>query len=266
MSVSRSVRACSAVLLLVAPAKVEAQPVQDSVPAASRYAAAAATLARFVAREMADKNLPALSIALVEDQQVVWARGFGLANPRDSIPATARTVYRVGSVSKLFTDIGVMQLVEQGTLDLDAPVTRYLPGFRPLGTTTPITLRQLMAHRAGLVREPPVGHYFDNTAPSLSATVASLNATRVVYPPKTRSKYSNAGVAVAGAVLETVGRERFSAYLARTVLGPLGVHDSAFEPESALMRRTAVATMWTLDGRTFAAPTFQLGMVPAGSM
>ena len=175
MSVLRSVRACGAVLLLLlGTAKVEAQPAQDSVPAASRYAATAAMLARFVVREMADKNLPALSIALVEDQQVVWARGFGWANPRDSVPATARTVYRVGSVSKLFTDIGVMQLVEQGRLDLDVPVTRYLSGFRPLGTTTAITLRQLMSHRAGLVREPPVGHYFDNTAPSLAATVASL--------------------------------------------------------------------------------------------
>jgi len=267
MSVLRSVRACGAVLLLLlGTAKVEAQPAQDSVPAASRYAATAAMLARFVVREMADKNLPALSIALVEDQQVVWARGFGWANPRDSVPATARTVYRVGSVSKLFTDIGVMQLVEQGRLDLDVPVTRYLSGFRPLGTTTAITLRQLMSHRAGLVREPPVGHYFDNTAPSLAATVASLNDTRIVYPPRTRSKYSNAGVAVAGDVLETVGRERFSAYLARTVLAPLGVHDSAFEPDSSLTRRAAVATMWTLDGRSFAAPTFQLGMVPAGSM
>jgi len=112
MSVLRYVRACGAVLLLVGTARVEAQPMQDSVPAAPRYAAMAATLARFVAHEMADKNLPALSIALVEDQQVVWARGFGFANPRDSVPATARTVYRVGSVSKLFTDIGVMRLVE----------------------------------------------------------------------------------------------------------------------------------------------------------
>src|SRR6185503_12953167 len=184
----------------------------DSVGPAARYAAAARTLERFIRHEMTDKTLPALSIALVDGQNIVWARGFGWANPRDSVPATARTVYRVGSVSKLFTDIGVMQLVEQGRLDLDVPVTRYLSGFRPLGTTTAITLRQLMSHRAGLVREPPVGHYFDNTAPSLAATVASLNDTRIVYPPRTRSKYSNAGVAVAGDVLETVGRERFSAY------------------------------------------------------
>ena len=74
-----------------------------------------ATLDRFIRHEMADKKLPALSIALVDGQNIVWARGFGIANPEDSTPATARTVYRVGSVSKLFTDIGVMQLVERGT-------------------------------------------------------------------------------------------------------------------------------------------------------
>ena len=122
---------CTAVLACATPAS--AQTLPDSIPAAPRYAAAALVLERFIASEMADKNLPALSIALVDDQRVVWARGFGMANPRDSVRATARTVYRVGSVSKLFTDIGVMQLVERGTLALDTPVVRYLPEFQPAG-------------------------------------------------------------------------------------------------------------------------------------
>jgi len=265
MSLSRMFRAAIALSIVALP-RARAQAPADSVLAAPRYAAAVTMLERFIAHEMADKGLPALSIALVEDQRVVWARGFGVANPRDSVRATARTVYRVGSVSKLFTDIAVMQLVERGTLDLDAPVTRYLPSFKPAGAAAPITLRQLMSHRAGLVREPPVGHYFDNTAPSLEATVASLNGTRLVYQPKARSKYSNAGIAVAGDVLETIAREPFADYLAKTVLRPMGLDDSAFQPDSALARRTAAAIMWTVDGRTFAAPSFQLGMAPAGSM
>src|SRR5690349_15885608 len=118
-------------LVVFAAARMSAaQSALDSVPPDPRYAAAVASLERFIAREMADKRLPALSISLVEDQRVVWARGFGYANPRDSVRATARTVYRVGSVSKLFTDIAVMQMVERGALDLDAPVTRYLPDFK----------------------------------------------------------------------------------------------------------------------------------------
>src|SRR5688572_8681507 len=74
------------------------------------YKPAIEVLERFVAHEMADKDLPALSIALVDDQQIVWSKGFGFADPAKKIPATAETVYRVGSVSKLFTDIAIMQL------------------------------------------------------------------------------------------------------------------------------------------------------------
>ena len=123
-------------------------------------------LTNFIRHEMADKGLPALSIALVDDQETVWAQGFGYADPEDSIPATARTVYRVGSVSKLFTDIAIMQLVERGQLDLDAPITAYLPDLRPASPFRAMpTLRQLMSHRGGLVREPPVGNYFDDSSP-----------------------------------------------------------------------------------------------------
>ena len=71
-------------------------------------------LERFITHEMADKDLPALSIALVDDQQIVWAKGFGFADPKEKIPATAETIYRVGSVSKLFTDIAIMQLSRAG--------------------------------------------------------------------------------------------------------------------------------------------------------
>jgi CubicO group peptidase (beta-lactamase class C family) len=123
-----------------------------------------------------------------------------------------------------------------------------------------------MSHRAGLVREPPVGHYFDNSSPSLEATVRSLNDTRLVYSPGAKTKYSNAGVAVAGLALASAEERRFPEYLASAVLRPMGLEDSAFEPESAIAPRIAKATMWTLDNRTFLAPTFQLGMAPAGSM
>ena len=151
----------------------------------SDYAAVASALEPFIQRAMAEKQLPALSLALVDDRQIVWARGFGFADPDAKVPATAGTIYRAGSVSKLFTDIGIMQLVERGELDLDAPVTRYLPDFRPKNPFgKPITLRELMSHRSGLVREPPVGHYFDPSAPSLRATVDSLNSTTLVYAPR----------------------------------------------------------------------------------
>jgi serine beta-lactamase-like protein LACTB len=241
-----------------------AQPVTDP-PA--KYAEAIRQVESLVRSELESKSLPAVSIAIVDDQTVVWAKGFGFVDSAKKRPATAETIYRVGSVSKLFTDIAVMQLVEAGKLELDAPVTKYIPDFRPKGTGgQSITLRQLMAHRAGLVREAPVGNYFDDVNLSLEKMVASLNETSMVFAPGTKPKYSNAGIATVGYVLQATQREQFSKYLRRTLLEPLGMNRSAFEPLPELKKDLAEAIMWTYHGREFPAPTFELGMAPAGSM
>ena len=241
--------------------------INSTIAPRKDYAGAVEVLERFITHEMTDKELPALSIALVDDQQVVWAKGFGFADPKRKVPATAETVYRVGSVSKLFTDIAVMQLVEQGKVDLDAPITRYLPNFRPRNPfPKAITLRQLMSHRSGLVREPPVGNYFETTEPPLARTIASLNETELVYAPEFRTKYSNAAIATVGYVLERTQGEPFAKYLKRAVLDPLGLERSSFERTPEITKDLAKAYMWTIDGRVFEAPTFELGMSPAGSM
>jgi CubicO group peptidase (beta-lactamase class C family)/D-alanyl-D-alanine dipeptidase len=213
------------------------------------------------------KGLPALSIALVDDQEIVWAKGFGRADPVRNVPATGQTVYRVGSVSKLFTDLAVMQLVERGRLDLDAPVSRYLPEFEPENPfAVAITLRQLMAHRSGLVREPPIGHYFDPAPPPLLEVIRSLGRTKLVFEPGTRTKYSNAGIAVVGAVVERVAGQRFSEAIRASLLEPIGMASSSFEPGPALRQRMAAGSMWTYDGQTVATPTFLLGTGPAGNL
>jgi serine beta-lactamase-like protein LACTB len=250
--------------LLLRPASSSADPL---VGPAKEYEAAVRALDAFIARSVEDKALPALSIALVDDQKIVWAKGYGFADPKRKLPATADTVYRVGSVSKLFTDLAVMRLVERGALDLDEPVTKYLPGFKPINPfDKPITLRQLMAHRSGLVREPPIGNYFDPDNPSLAKMVASLNRTTLVYEPGTRTKYSNAAIGTVGFVLEQTQKQPFARYLSRTLLAPLGMSSSSFEPDPEIVKGLSAAVMWTYQGREFPAPTFELGMAPAGSM
>jgi CubicO group peptidase (beta-lactamase class C family)/D-alanyl-D-alanine dipeptidase len=216
---------------------------------------------------MEEKQLPAFSIALVDGNQIVWAQGFGYQDPEHKIVATAHTVYRVGSVSKLFTDIGIMQMVEAGKINLDAPVNQYIPDFHPNNPFKgAITLRELMSHRSGLLREPPVGNYFDPTQPTLQATVRSMNSTELVYEPGTRVKYSNAGIAVVGYTLEELNQQSFSEYLKKAVLLPMGMSESAFVPEPELQRNLAKAYMWSYDGRKFPASTFELGLAPAGCM
>jgi len=240
---------------------------QANIPPRSDYASVVAAIEPMIRFEMEDKQLPAFSIALVDGNEIVWAQGFGYQDPERKIPATAHTVYRVGSVSKLFTDIAIMQMVESGKISLDASVSQYISDFHPQNPFgKPITLRELMSHRSGLLREPPVGNYFDPMERSLQATVESMNSTELVYPPGTHTKYSNAGIAVVGYLLQQMNHQPFSEYLKRTVLARMEMNESAFAPEPALMRNLAKAYMWSYDGLKFPAPTFELGLAPAGCM
>lgn len=253
-----------AALLLSASVRADDQA---NIAPRSDYAAIAARLQSMILQELEDKQLPAFSVALVDGNQIVWAQGFGYQDPEHKIPATAHTIYRVGSVSKLFTDIGIMQMVEAGKINLDAPVSQYIPDFHPANPfQDAITLRELMSHRSGLLREPPIGNYFDPTEPALKATVRSMNSTELVYEPGTHLKYSNAGIAVVGYTLEELNHQPFPEYLKQAVLRPMGMNESAFAPEPALLRNLAKAYMWSYDGLKSPAPTFELGLAPAGCM
>ena len=231
------------------------------------YGEALAKLNAAIQHEIKQKQLPAFSMSLVDGNRVVWADGFGYQDAAQKKPATAATVYRVGSISKLFTDIAVMQLVEEGKLDLDAPVQRYLPDFQPRNPFgVPVTLRQLMSHRSGLVREPPVGHYFDPDEPTLAATVASLNETELVYAPETKTKYSNAAIAVVGAVLEQQLDSSQPERIRQSILDPLAMSNSSFVITPRVKPQLATGWMRTYDGRRLQAPEFLLGTGPAGNL
>ncbi len=225
-------------------------------------------LASWIEAEREAKEIPALSIALVRDGELLWSRGFGWEDDARTRRASGETIYRVGSVSKLFTALALAQLDAEDKLDLDAPITDVLPEFSPQDPfdAPPLTLRQVLSHRSGLVREPPVGHYFDATSPSLADTVASLNSTRLVYRPGSRTKYSNAALAVAGRALEVAWDRPFAAEIRRRFLLPLGMAASSFEASDIPSERLASAFMWSLDGRRFAAPGFALGTSSAGNL
>lgn len=238
----------------------------DDGPAPS-YRLVAKKLSEFVQAESAAKNLPAVSIALVDDDQLVWSAGFNAENPATGAAATGSTVYRVGSVSKLLTDMALMQLVADGKVDLDAPVSQYLPQFQPNNPFDEApTVRQLTSHLSGIVREPPVGSYFDPDEPSVDATVASLNDTALVHQPGTVTKYSNAAVTVAGLIVEKVAGKPFEEYVQQALLAPMQMRSSSFRRTAQIDQRTAQAWMWTRHLPRFAAPRFELATIPAGNL
>jgi CubicO group peptidase (beta-lactamase class C family)/D-alanyl-D-alanine dipeptidase len=253
-------------LLFLFPFPARSRADGDVAPAES-HAHLVQSLQPWIEEEVAAKQLPALSIALVDDQRIIWSHGFSYADPLTKAPATADTLYRVGSVSKPFTTLLLMMLVEMGLIDLDVPVQRYLPEFNPKNPfKKDITLRQMVSHRSGLVRESPVGNYFDDSGPTLAETVKSINTTALVYAPETTTSYSNAALATVGYVLERTRKEPFTKLIQSKLLEPLGMRSSSFTPGAALRKRVARAAMWTYHGREFAAPTWDLGMAPAGNL
>src|SRR5690606_33869907 len=143
----------------------------------------------------------------------------------------------------------------------------YLPDLKPLNRwAAPITLRQLMSHRSGMVRESPVGNYFDPTEPTLQQTIASLNRTALVYRPETTTKYSNAAIAVVGAVLETAAGSSPPATVRSRTLDPRDMQSSSLVADAGTGDNLATGWMWTYDGRRFEAPNFLLGTGPAGNL
>lgn len=224
-------------------------------------------LDRAIRYEVESKNLPSFSIALVDGDRTVWSKGYGFQDVEKSKSATADTIYRVGSISKLFTDIAAMQLVEQGKLDLEAPVSDYLPDFKPHNLFgKPITVGQLLSHQTGMVRESPVGNYFDPDEPTLAATVESLNETALVYEPGSKTKYSNAALAVVGAIVEKLLERSHPEQVRETILNPLDMTHSDFDLTDNVREHLAAGWMWTYDGQRFEAPKFLLGTGPAGNM
>jgi CubicO group peptidase (beta-lactamase class C family) len=179
-----------------------------------------------------EKNaVPGLSIALVDDQRIVWAEGFGYADQERKIPATADTLYRVGSISKLFTDTAAMQFAEQGKLDIDQPLQKYLPGFAiktRFRDAPAITPRQLMTHHAGLPRDRVKGFMNPNPSP-FTEVVDDIGDDYTDYPPDTIFSYSNIGITLLGNVVQNLSDMPYADYMRQRLLVPMGMMNSSFD-------------------------------------
>ena len=245
----------------------------NGLAAETDFQPAIAQWKRAIQAEVDAGRVSGVSVALIHDQEIIYAEGFGQADKGRGRAATAETVYRAGSISKLFTALAAMQLVEQGRLDIDRPARHYVPEFvvvNPFEEGGPVTLRQLMCHRSGLVRESPIGSYFDPTEPSVADTVASLAGCALVYPPNTKTKYSNSGVTVAGRAVALVSGLAYEDYQQEHLLGPIGMDSSSFRLKRALRRNLAKGYLPVADGgggfHEIESPHFELGTIPAGNL
>ncbi|HZW24142.1 MAG TPA: serine hydrolase domain-containing protein [Gallionella sp.] len=253
----------SIVLLISLLAGCTATPSRPTGVARDDYASVQEYSTRMIRYEMDKHSVAGLSIALVDDQRIVWSQGFGYADLEKKIPATAETLYRVGSISKLFTDTAAMQLAEQGKLDIDRPLRSYLPEFSIKtrhADAAEITPRQLMTHHSGLPRDRMKGFFNPHPAP-FTELVADIREDYADYPPNRILSYSNLGITLLGNAVQNQGGRPFAEHMQQTLLNPLGMSSSSFEAglsSSALMAKG-------YNGRE-AATEPSLRDIPAGGL
>jgi CubicO group peptidase (beta-lactamase class C family) len=167
-------------------------------------------------------------VAVVKDGQVIFAKGYGYMDPKDKKPVTPDgTLFRVGSISKLFTWTAVMQLVQDGKINLDADINQYLDFHinEPLGK---ITVRDLMTHTPGF--EEAIKDLISDNAAHMSSLASYLKAhqPKQIFPPGTTGAYSNYGAGLAGYIVQRVSGQPFDDYIEQHIFQPLGMAHASF--------------------------------------
>jgi CubicO group peptidase (beta-lactamase class C family) len=234
-STSVATSACAlALALAAAPAGADAPLCTNPAPALAsdgimrhpEVAAAVRDLADEIERDRQRAGLASVAVAIVHGETVLLAAGYGCANLARGTPATPDTLYRVGSVTKLFEATALMQLRDAGHLRLDDPVAKSVPAVwfeGPGGERAFPTWRQLASHTAGLPRSIPT------TVGTASELFRYLERERGLSAPGARYAYSNLGFVVLGQSLAELAGERYHAYVHRHIFEPLGMRSSTFD-------------------------------------
>jgi D-alanyl-D-alanine carboxypeptidase len=211
----------------------------DTRPLAERpeVAAALQVLDAWIQTTVAEREQPGLSIGIVHDQDLIWSRGYGYADLDKKAPATPSTVYRIASISKLFTATAILQLRDAGKLHLDDPLSRHLSWFKirnahPEGPTH--TIWHLLTHTSGLPRESPVSYWNDLNFPSREEMIRMLPEQETIFPAETEWKYSNLALALAGEIVAQASGEPYPLYIEKNVLRPLGMSATRVLPEPGM--------------------------------
>ena len=268
-------------LTVVAPAmaqKNEATRVMDRSSAAAPQqgptdpAELEAFLDELMAKDMKEYNIPGAAVSVVKDGKLFFAKGYGYADLENKIPVDAKqTVFPTGSVGKLFTWTAVMQLAEQGKLDLDADVNTYLDFRIPDTYPAPITLKHLMTHTAGFEDRSFENFTWDADGLMPAGEWLASHIPARVRPPGEVAAYSNYGAELAGDIVTRASGQPYEQYIQEHIFDPLGMmHSTIQQPLPPDLRAHASLGYWDVDGIPQAVPTIpddylgQIAMAPAG--
>lgn len=183
---------------------------------------------------MQAENIPGLALAVVDDHEILWAEGFGYTDWDRRTAVTPDTLFSIQSMSKSFTATAAMFAAQDGLVDLDEPITTYLPDFHVNSIfeehpEQKITLRMLLSHTAGFVHEAPIGGNSDLPGHTFEEHIASISNTWLMSPVGTHYSYSNLGIDLAGYILQVRSGMPFIQYVQKKVLEPLGMTSSTLD-------------------------------------
>ena len=220
------------------------------------------------------EGIPGASLAVVHDQELVYAKGFGFAHEEEQVPATPSTMYSICSISKLFTSVSLMRLRDEGLVSLRDPVGKHLDWFdltQQFPELGPVTIEGILTHSSGLPREADAPYWSgpDYPFPTHDEIVARLSNQEMLYPARSHYQYSNLGLTLAGEIVMAKSGMSWDDYVAQYILGPLDMRNTTTEHLDEL-RGKQLATGYSAkkrDGTREVIPPYQVrGIGPAAGM
>ena len=224
----------------------------------------------YIEQQMRRLNIPGVSLAIVEGAEIVHLRGFGHAHPRGKAP-TPQTPFFIGSLTKSFTALAVMQLIEAGKVELDAPVQRYLPWFRVADAqaSAQITVRHLLNQTSGLPVSVGLANLgdFDNRLDATERQVRALATLKLTRPVGARFEYTNTNYNILGLIIEAASGETYSAYIQQHIFEPLDMRHSFTIKAEAQRDGLAMGHRYWF-GQPIPAPDLSIppGSLPSGQL
>ncbi len=217
------------------PASIPKTGAFFSPGAEQRYGAVIADIEDMIRKTMSRSRIPGLSVALCDSQGPIWEAGFGYGDDRRTVAVDGNTMFSIQSMSKTFTAVGALTAVRDGLVELDAPMSRYLPDFRiqSIFEDRPqdrITLRHLLMHTAGFTHEALGGGNYDGSGIDFDHHVENIQDTWLMCRVGERYQYSNLGIDLAGYLVERVSGTPFIAYMGENVFAPLGLDRTTMDP------------------------------------
>lgn len=215
-------------------------------------------------------EIPGLALGIVYDDQLIYSKGFGYANLETKKPATDKTLFRIASITKLFTGTAIMQLRDQGKLLLNDPVKKFLPWFNlknPFDNTPEVTIWHILTHTGGIPREAAFPYWTDHIFPTTEQIKETVSNQSMIFEPETHWKYSNLGIVLLGEIVEAVSGTNYDDYIINNIFKPLGMDFSKIQiaendPDLAVGYLHA-----EVDGKRVVAPFVDSkGITPAANI